>query len=278
MIGKPQRTSVGWIALGVGVAMVVGALDFLTGSELSFALFYLAAVALGAWRGGRGAGLSLAIVCAGIWFLADRAGGHEYSRPFIPYWNAAIRLGFFVVVALLLSALRKVLDREQEAARVDTVTTAANRRHFLERLDEELERCRRHQRPVSLAYIDLDHFKKVNDHLGHAVGDQVLQVVAKTLAERLRKTDTVARFGGDEFAVLLPETDADAARAAIDAVRSELLERMGDHGWPVTFSIGVVTSASGQVDVETFIREADELMYQVKREGKNRVLHAGDGA
>ena len=271
---QERRAAVGWGVLGVVIAGLVGLLDYLTGSELSFALFYLAAVSLAAWKAGRAAGLTLSVVCAGAWFAADWGGGHVYSMPFVQYWNAGIRLGFFIVVALLVVALRRALDREQAVARVDTVTEAANRRHMMERLEEELERCRRHQRPLSLAYIDLDHFKRVNDHLGHAVGDQVLRIVAGTLLERLRKTDIVARFGGDEFAVLLPETDAGAAKSAIDAARAELLDRMGDYGWPVTFSIGVVTSAAGEVDLETFIREADELMYQVKREGKNRVLYA----
>lgn len=264
----------GWIAIAVLVTALVGTLDYATGSELSFALFYLTAVGLAAWKVGRRAGLMLALFCAGTWFAADRAGGHLYTQPFVQYWNTGIRFGFFVVVALLVAALREALDREQAVARVDTVTEAANRRQLLESLEEELERCRRYGRPVTLAYVDLDHFKKVNDHLGHAVGDQVLRVVARTLTERLRKTDTVARFGGDEFAILLPETDAEAARFAIDAARAELLERMGDFGWPVTFSVGVVTSPDGRGDVESIIRQADELMYEVKREGKNRVVYA----
>lgn len=263
-----------WVASGLGLAALVGVLDVATGSELSFGLFYLGAVAVATWKGGRDAGLFLAVVCAMIWFAADRLSGHVYTQPYVGYWNAAIRFGFFLVVAILLGKLRGSLEREQAVARVDTLTEAANRRQLLERLDEELERSRRHARPLSLAYVDLDHFKEVNDHLGHAVGDQVLRVVARTLLRRLRKTDTVARFGGDEFAVLMPETDLESAQSAVDAARVELLDQMGRYGWPVTFSIGVVTSTDGETGVDRFVGEADELMYRAKREGKNRALYA----
>ncbi len=263
-----------WAATGLALAALVGVLDVATGYELSFGLFYLCAIGVTAWKSGRPAGLFLAIVCAAVWFVADRAAGHVYAQPLIAYWNAGIRLGFFLVVAVLLAELHRALDREQAVARIDTLTEAANRRQLLERLDEELERSRRHARPLTLAYVDLDHFKEVNDHLGHAAGDEVLRVVARTLRRRLRKTDTVARFGGDEFAVLMPESDEQAAHSAIDAARVELLEQMGRHGWPVTFSIGVVTTQDGRVGNDEFVREADELMYRVKKEGKNRVLSA----
>lgn len=270
---SPFWRALGWQVVAAAMAGLVGLVDYVTGSELSLGLLYLIAVAIAAWKVGRSAGITLAILCAAIWFTADRAGGHQYSHPFIPYWNALIRLGFFAVVAGLLASLRQALSRELAAARVDSVTGAANRRCFLERLEDELERCKRYDRPLTLAYIDLDHFKQVNDHLGHAAGDRVLSVVAATLSGRMRKTDTVARFGGDEFAVLLPETGTAAAESAIGAARDELLERMGDYGWPVTFSIGAVTS-SGEVGVEALIHQADELMYRVKREGKNRILYA----
>jgi len=263
-----------WVASGLALAALVGVLDVATGYELSFGLFYLGAIGVTTWQAGRRAGLFLALVCAGVWFVADRAAGNVYTQPLIAYWNAAIRLGFFVIVAVLLAALRAALDREQAMARVDTLTGAANRRRLLERLDDELDRSRRYARPLTLAYFDLDHFKQVNDHLGHAAGDQVLQEVARTLLERLRKTDTVARFGGDEFAVLMPETDPEAAQAAVDAVRAELLGCMGRHGWPVTFSVGVVTSRAGEIGVDAFVGKADELMYRVKQAGKNRVLYA----
>ncbi len=263
-----------WAALGLALAALVGVVDAATGHELSFGLFYLGAIGVVAWKAGRSAGLLLAVVCAAVWFFADRAAGNVYTQPLIAYWNAGIRLGFFLIVAVLLAELRRALDNEQAGARIDPLTEAANRRQLLERLDEELERSRRHARPLTLAYVDLDHFKAVNDHLGHAAGDEVLRVVARTLLGRLRKTDTVARFGGDEFAVLMPETDGQAAQGAIDGARAGLLDQMGRHGWPVTFSIGVVTAEDGNVGIDQFVREADELMYRVKKEGKNRALYA----
>jgi diguanylate cyclase (GGDEF)-like protein len=264
-----ERRRMTWVAAALVLAVLVGLLDLATGYELSFGLFYLAAIGLASWRAGRTSGFALAAISAGIWLLADRAAGAVYSHPLIPFWNALIRLGFFAVVAQLIATLRLAMLREQGMARIDALTGTVNRRHFLERLQRELDSSRRYDHPLTIAYVDLDNFKQVNDSLGHAEGDRVLSSVARCLLDRLRRTDIVARFGGDEFTILLPETDQKAARTAIEAVRAELLARMADQRWPVTFSIGIVTSRRGDVGVDELVSTADELMYRVKRDGRD---------
>ncbi len=267
------RSKLTWLLLGLVLIALIGALDHYTGYELSFSLFYLAAIALTSWRAGRTLGLVTAVLSAAVWLGVDLTSGHTYSHPAIAYWNAAVRLGFFVIVATLLAALQRALRREVEMARVDPTTGAVNGRHFRERVDLEIERAKRYSRPFTIAYLDLDNFKEVNDRFGHAVGDEVLRTVAETLRQRLRKTDVVARLGGDEFAVFLPEADQAAARGVIEAVRAELGDRMQTNTWPVTLSVGVLTASTYTDGLEGLLHQADELMYRVKRSTKNAVLY-----
>ncbi|HLM56720.1 MAG TPA: GGDEF domain-containing protein, partial [Pyrinomonadaceae bacterium] len=150
----------------------------------------------------------------------------------------------------------------------------ANKRHFVELAEAELGRARRHGHPFSVAYMDVDDFKLVNDHLGHSAGDRLLKSVAETIRRDVRSIDVVARLGGDEFAVLMPETDGRAARAAVERLRDRLAFAARQQGWPVTFSIGVATWDEPPPSVDEVLRRADELMYAAKRGGKNSVRHS----
>jgi diguanylate cyclase (GGDEF)-like protein len=136
-----------------------------------------------------------------------------------------------------------------------------------------IERARRDRQPTSIAYIDCDDFKRINDRFGHSTGDQLLKVVAATLMERVRKSDVVARLGGDEFAVLLPETPSQSAQEVIQGLKTGLLDRMQTHAWPVTFSIGVATFVTPPTTLNEMIELSDTLMYTVKRAGKNMIKH-----
>lgn len=166
-------------------------------------------------------------------------------------------------------ALSASLEREHRLARTDTLTGAANSRHFLGRLEQEMERTRRYQRPFSVAYIDLDNFKLVNDSQGHGAGDLVLCEVAACVHRHVRESDLLARLGGDEFSLLLPETDDVAAFAAMTKLHHQLQAEMHTHGWPVTFSVGVLTCHAVPESSQCIISTVDKLMYEVKRAGKN---------
>ncbi len=170
--------------------------------------------------------------------------------------------------------LRLRLRQEERLSRIDSLTGAANRRSLYESLEIELSRMRRHGRPFSLAYFDLDNMKQVNDELGHDIGDAVLRAVAVTFRKNLRRTDTIARMGGDEFAVLFAESTAEGARAAIQKSRSALLEAMDQNQWRITVSIGVVNCCAPPESVEEIVKKADELMYQVKKSGKNGIAYS----
>lgn len=167
--------------------------------------------------------------------------------------------------------LRLKLQQEERLSRVDPLTGAANRRAFLELLEGEIGRLRRYRRPMSVAYLDLDNLKEMNDMFGHESGDGVLRLVAQTLRQHLRQGDAVARMGGDEFAILFTEADEASARGAVERFRTHLLAAMAELGWPVTVSVGLVTCLEAPASFEEVIRQADAMMYSVKKSGKNGV-------
>lgn len=156
-------------------------------------------------------------------------------------------------------------------ARTDSLTGLLNRRVFDPMLVRMLADARRSGREISVLMIDADHFKRINDLYGHPVGDQVLRMLADTLRGRLRASDIIARFGGEEFAVLLPETPSSKARARAQS----LVDCMAGHADPVwgvvTVSIGVSSCGDGTTPPEELLRQADEALYQAKAEGRNRV-------
>lgn len=268
-----RKNPVFWTTAASLLVALVGALDVATGSEIAFSVFYLIPIALVAWFAGRSRALLISMFSAATWFTAEAVDGRSYTLPGVLYWNAAVRLAFFVTVSYLLPGLR-ALEREKARARVDDLTGAANRRHVLEVAQSELDRCQRYQRPLTIVFIDLDGFKAVNDRSGHKVGDSVLRAVVRQAQSHLRKTDTLGRLGGDEFVVLLPEADEEAARVAVTKLKAALLDEMRQNRWAVTFSIGVLTYRKGQANADDLIARADNLMYEVKARGKNSVAYS----
>ncbi len=171
---------------------------------------------------------------------------------------------------------RKLLEHELERqARIDALTGAVNRRYFMVESDREIARARRFAHPLSLLLIDVDHFKSVNDQYGHEVGDQVLVHVVRACRQVLRDADILARIGGEEFAVVLPEADLSRAVHAADRIREAVahaslpLEEGGV--CRVTLSIGVTELRGSAASVEKLLRLADRGLYEAKEQGRNRV-------
>ena len=260
-------------AISVLITAIVGVIDFITGYEISTALFYILPVAIASWYGGRTLGIAVSLLAAAIWLVNDIGAGQEYSHPAILPWNTFVRLAIFLLLALLLAAFRGLLRAEALAAKTDHLTGALNRLGFSERFAEEYARGARFGRAFSLAYLDIDNFKQVNDSLGHAAGDAALVTVARILKENLRRTDVVARLGGDEFAVLFPETGCSAVREAFAHVHRRLQEGIQVHNWPVSFSIGVVSFETVPASLDEALAVADQIMYGIKRSTKNAVIY-----
>ncbi len=207
-------------------------------------------------------------------------------------------LGGGLVLSLLIIGgggvgLRQLLRREatitamvqreaqlRDLANNDVLTGIANRRYFLDRAAVEIGRALRHRRPMALAMLDLDHFKRVNDQFGHAGGDAVLQELVRRIRARLRREDLIGRLGGEEFAILLPETEIDGALKALDLIRDLIAEtpfHLPDgREVAITASIGVadLRPDSGFVPdtLEQLLKRADDALYAAKRGGRNRVI------
>jgi diguanylate cyclase (GGDEF)-like protein len=262
---KPPLVFIGFVLIGV-----IGLIDYATGAEFAFSVFYMLPISLVTWATDQRSGLLASITSAAIWFAADITTAHSYSSPFIPIWNSLIRLAFFVIITLLLSSLKRSL----ELSHTDFLTSAGNARFFYEIAQMEINRLERTRRPFTVAYIDLDNFKSVNDQFGHAAGDQVLIALVSAIRNMVRKTDLVARLGGDEFAILFPETDQESARVIFNKVQDSFLKVMRQKGWPVTFSVGLLTCLTTPDTSQELVRVADRLMYTAKADGKNTVKYA----
>lgn len=166
--------------------------------------------------------------------------------------------------------LSRILEEKSASLRRDPLTGIANRLAYEERLQQEFLRWKRFDQPLTLLVWDIDHFKQVNDHHGHAVGDAVLRKVAQELASYLRITDFVARFGGEEFVMLLPGADAGAALDLAEQIRRQIAESadQGDDCVPVTISCGVSRFKPGD-SLQSVFKRADQALYQAKRDGRN---------
>ena len=258
--------------LALALTMLLGWLDSVTGSELTFSLFYLIPVGVCVWYVGHRAGVLLAIACAATGLVADLNA--QMLNQIVPYWNAAIRLGLFLVVVALIGRLHQALREARRLAETDDLTGATNRRHFSVKLKRAIHDAATRRVPMTLAYMDLDHFKALNDQHGHEEGDAVLRAVAACVRAQLRASDTFARLGGDEFALVLPHTDDEGARVAIERLHSALQEAMREGGWSITFSIGVLTCDAPDTTVSALVQQADALMYQVKRSSRDAIAYA----
>lgn len=268
-MSKLSRPQIFGLAL-LGV-VAVGIPDYLIGFEISLSIFYLGPVGIAAWYGGRKAAALIALLSIFAALAADISAGHHIIRPGITTWIAFLHLGFMLVVAYLLDSLRFHIEGEKKLARSDTVTDIFNRRAFMEHLRYCLQWVEREGKPITLAYIDLDNFKRINDEHGHDNGDRVLRLVASTLTASIRRTDVVARLGGDEFALLLAGADRDSAERLIAKVRLSLQQAFDPERSVVTCSIGCVTFQEPLPTADGAIKAADNLMYKVKKQGKNAV-------
>jgi len=163
--------------------------------------------------------------------------------------------------------------REHNIARTDFLTGISNSRYFFELIDMEIKRAYRQNSFISIIYLDLDNFKEINDAFGHTEGDSVLKKAAETLKHNVRAIDIPARLGGDEFAILMPDTDFDESEKVAQRVKSALNSTMSSNGWDVTASMGAITCPGRKCTVNSLIKAADRLMFEVKLNGRNGLIH-----
>jgi two-component system cell cycle response regulator len=182
-----------------------------------------------------------------------------------------VRLFAFAAFGYILG---RQADALAELSETDSLTRLLNARGFASRLHSEIQRSRRYREPLSVLFLDLDGLKNVNDAYGHRAGSQALREVAGVIRTELRQTDTGARWGGDEFTVIAPNTNKDAATSFAERIRTGIADHVGE--WRLTASIGIATldwKATEMVpDAQALLRDADAAMYEAKRRGKNKVV------
>jgi diguanylate cyclase (GGDEF)-like protein len=232
---------------------------------------YFVPLALAGWRLGRGGAALSSLLSAVVWLAMLYANGARYSQPYIGLVNFLTQAAAFLTVSMLVALLSEALRKERSHSRTDYLTGLRNRLAFVEQASFALLLCKRNARPVALAYIDLDNFKNVNDSLGHARGDALLQKCGTVITESLRETDISARIGGDEFVVFLPETNAENAVALLERLLQALEVSTDFQAVGVTASIGIVVEEPARSDIDQLVQHADSRMYRAKQDGKNRI-------
>ena len=217
--------------------------------------------------------MAVALLGAIVGRATDLSTGIVILHPWLTAWNVFVHLGFMVVIVYLLTYQKAYLRIEQQLARIDALTGIFNRGEFIDRLQYILNVAVREHWPVTLAYIDIDDFKHINDQKGHAEGDKVLRLVAAQLVAAVRHTDIVGRMGGDEFAVALPHADQAAVESFIQKLLHDFSGALPGES-SVTCSIGCLTFPPPPPNAERALKETDLLMYQVKKQGKRNVTYA----
>lgn len=268
--GRPRWQQ--W-ALYLVLAGAVGLAELQTAAEVAFTLAYLLPVALAAWHLGVFGGCVLAAAATAIALVVDPLVHRPASHPAIHAANVLVQLVVFTSFALLFAHLRRLLDRERELATTDPLTGLQNRRTFHEVAEREVERLRRFGGVFSIAYLDVDGFKVINDRLGHRAGDEVLVAIARSLESSVRAVDCVARIGGDEFALLLPGTNAEGAATVLGKLAAHLETAEWNRAFRVRCSVGCLTVEDPSIDVDAVVARADALMYAVKAQGRGGLRH-----
>lgn len=253
--------------------VVLGAVQFIIGESVNIAPLYLFPTLFSSWYGSRTTGILSAFMSTVVFvaiersFLTQPCSFHALLLFAVPYLIA------YLLLAVMIINFRNVHRMEAHAADTDNLTGAHSARSFYAELANEMLRSKRYDHVFSLAYIDIDDFKKINDSLGHSAGDSLLKAVADTLRSSLRNTDVTARLGGDEYVCLLPETNQEQARSAFLKAADLLKKRMQAQKWNVSFSIGVVTFENLPDNIKEAIDMADLLMYSVKNAKKDDIAY-----
>jgi len=266
----PRRPA---IALLVFSELVIFSADLLTGYETGFAFFYLLPVLYASWRFGNRGGMVMAGFSAMAWLETGVADGSYTSHPVVEIWNWAMSVSVFTVIVFVFAELKRRVDIEHTLARTDPLTGVPNSKYFFELAERELSRCRRHKLPMAVCYVDCDNFKQVNDTRGHKEGDHLLREVVQVMRLGIRPTDVLARVGGDEFVLLLPETAPGDALAVGERIQAAVLATAREHSWPITISMGVANYSIPSASITDMMGAADQLMYRAKQSGKNRIIH-----
>ena len=261
------------VVLTVMVVVAIGLMDHVTGWDVRVYPFYFVPIAMASWRFTRRGTWAAGLGCTAVWFASNVAARWGGQDVLVQTWNTLAHLSAFIALGLLVAQQRNMMDRERAHARTDGLTGLPNARGFRDLATQQLALAHRNGLAITVAYVDLDGFKAVNDRHGHAAGDQALVLMAETSRGCLRAVDILARLGGDEFAVVLHNASDDHVVAVLERMRSAVAQAMTQRGWQVTVSVGAVTHKVPPAQLDALLQPADQLMYEVKAAGKNAWRH-----
>jgi diguanylate cyclase (GGDEF)-like protein len=231
--------------------------------------FYLLGSRAGGWFAG------VFSVAAVLWLLASYRQLSAAAPSQLAVLNGLeVLLAHWLLFRFSERNREQAYERLRQLSRVDALTGVINRATFEQEMHGALALAQRSETPTALLFLDLDHFKTINDTHGHAVGDAVLVAVARALEERMRASDRVGRWGGEEFLVLCPDTDGPGARALAETLRRTIAAIPREGGFRVSVSIGVAVSPPGVERAESLVSRADAALYRAKAAGRDRVVLA----
>lgn len=255
----------------VMVVIIVAWLDFAVGDTYSLFLLYVFPIYIAGWILGKRAGIWTSLLCGISWIYVDFILNALSVSGTVLLFTALSRIAIFLIMGILFSGYRNLYDKVKMQAYYDEKTGALNYRAFLEFAQREIYRAKRDGSGLVLAYFDMDKFKEVNDQYGHSEGDRVLKSFSEIVQKNIRKTDLFSRIGGDEFLLLLTDSNTVHAIEILDRIRAAFSSEMQNRNLAVTVSVGVTTGFPPEKSLESIIHEADQQMYIAKRDGRNKL-------
>ena len=240
--------------------------------HLSLEPLFILPILISCWYGNILTGATLSIIATlGLHYSQIEQELFSLSQKTI--LSALVCFGSYSFFSLLIINFRSVHREEVTAADTDHLTGLLSLRCLSSMVNKEIERSERYNHSFSMAFIDIDNFKHINDTLGHDTGDKLLCDVSEIMKGCFRKNDLISRIGGDEFVCLMPETDEYAAKQAFTKLINKLTKHVKNNDWPVSFSIGLVTFVDMPKDYLSAIAIADEVMYSVKNKEKDGIAY-----
>jgi diguanylate cyclase (GGDEF)-like protein len=260
-------------ALALGTVAVIGIADEITGPEVVLTLLYLAPVWFASWFLGARPGVVVALAAAIAWWAADVATRLYTPRPVVVVANVALQLTLFAAAAAMSAHVRRRRDRASTLVRTDALTGLLNRRGFLEVARRESARSARSGRSLTVALLDVDGFREINDTRGQEAGDRLLAAMGAALRASLRAVDASARLAGDEFAVLLPDSEPSSVEPVLDRLRLVLMQAAAEKGAPLTLSLGAATFPRPPVTLDEMLRAPARMLAAARMNGGGGFRH-----
>ncbi len=271
VLGQQPRSVV--IGISTGFVLALGAIEYGLNldTNLAFFLCYLLWVMIATWFAGESVGLVIVLLSSIVTVLAQLFNNLDSASMGPVIWNGVVLGIVGIVIVDLLYRVKMAEAISQELSRIDAATGAINRRFFLELLEAEFHRAERYHFPLTLAYIHLNNLDRINENLGHQASDELLYQFVEQLSRTLRANDVVVRLGGNEFALLLPQTNDVQAQKAFERLQPHMQTALSGGATDLEYIIGVTTFLGMPDTVEDLTEKTDEFLKRMKGTGKNRL-------